>query len=110
MYVRRLYEALITSMPEGNFDMEFKTAVWNLTIFLIVFTLENKIQDERRSPQKEGTIAWFHLIGYHQRYHPDCCRSGNHQHNILQRHPLSSLARGEHRELQKNPNILKKNL
>jgi hypothetical protein len=97
-------------MPEGNLNMEFKTAVGKLTIFQTIFTLENRIQDKRRSPQKEGPIAWFHLIGYHQRCHPDCCHSGNHHHTIFQRHLQPSRARGEHNELQKNPNIFKKNL
>jgi len=48
MFERRLYEVLIMSMPEGNLNMEFKTAVWNLTIFQVMFTLENKIQNTRR--------------------------------------------------------------
>jgi len=42
MFEGRLYEALIMSMLEGNLNMEFKTPVWNLTIFQVVFTLENK--------------------------------------------------------------------
>lgn len=62
MFEGRLYEALIISMPEGNLDMEFKTAVWNLAIFQVVFTLENKLQDTRRIPRKDGSFAWFHLI------------------------------------------------
>jgi hypothetical protein len=57
MFERRLYEALIMSMPEGNLNMELKTAVWNLTIFQVMFTLENKIQDTRRSPRNAGPFA-----------------------------------------------------
>jgi hypothetical protein len=95
MFEGRLYGALIMNMPEGNFDMEFKTAVWNLTIFQIMFTLENKLQDTRRSPRKDGSFVWFHLIGYQQRYHPDCCRSDNHHRNIFHRHLQPSKACSE---------------
>ena len=72
MFERRLYEAFIMSMPEGNLNKEFKTTVWNLTIFQVMITLENKIQNRRRSPRKDGHFAWLHLIGYHQCYHLVC--------------------------------------
>lgn len=74
------------NMPEGNLNTEFKTTVWNLTICQVMFTLEIKIQDTRPSPRKDGTFAWFHMIGYHQHYHPDCCRNNNHRHSKFQRH------------------------
>jgi hypothetical protein len=67
---------LIMRMPEGNLNMEFETAAWNLMIFQVIFTLENKIQDTLLSQKKEEPFSWFHLIGYHQCYHPDCCSSG----------------------------------
>jgi len=98
------------SMPEGNLNVEFKTAVWNLTIFQVVFALENKLQDTRRSPRNDGPFAWFHLIGYHQCYHPDCFRSDNHHNNIFHRHLQPSKACGEQIRNKKNPSILKKNL
>jgi len=111
MFEGRLYEALIMSMLEGNLNMEFKTPVWNLTIFQVVFTLENKLQDTRRIPRKDGPFAWLHLIGYHQRYHPDFCRSDNHHHNIFHRHLQPSEACGEQtRTLKKKSQFFKKNL
>jgi hypothetical protein len=95
MFERRLYEALIMSMPEGNFNMEFRTAVWNLTILQVMFTIESKIEDTRHSPRKDGPFAWVHMTGNHQRYHPDYCLSNNHNHNIFQRHLQPSKACGE---------------
>jgi hypothetical protein len=65
MFEKRLYVALIMSMPEDNLNMELKTAVWNLTIFQVMFRLENKTQDTRRSPRKDGPFACFHVIEYH---------------------------------------------
>ena len=108
IFERRLYEALIMSMSEDNLNMEFKTAIWNLKIFQVTFTFENKIQGTRGSPRKDGPFAWFHMIRFHQHYHPDCCNNTHHQ-DIFQRHLHQSKACGEQiRTSEKIPIFLRK--